>query len=658
MSLSVVQRVLMGFVVLLLLLFVVAGAGVGGLNSVQERIETVTGEIASISDSSMDVSASLAQTSSAVLQYLVASSDNMLDEAQAQYQSGKERFYTDAESLKTQASESPQVLATVAEIEQQSKTFFSLADDAIADHSRMVQLERGMADKKLDLKDELTYVVEDLDAIANYPENDEQAFAAGLAKTQMESLQLLIGDYFDSTSVSSLTSIRQEMGKAFAPVDKVIGKLGDELITENINNIRQSIEEDAGVVNEFLEFNQIQVASEQAASALLQSLSAMNSQQDSLEAQVASLREHAKVNALASSNNAKNISYLVVAISVLIALVIAYWVSRSIRKPLAQILNVLDQIANGDLTQRVTVSSKDEFGQLSHWVNTLVQKLGDVIKQIDDASHQVVSSADTVYQSTSHTQSIIQEQNDRTTAVATAMDEMSATVREVAQHSEVTLEKVQEVDHSAEVSLQRMNTNIGQVEQLVAQLESSAQVVQQVDQYSQNIGTILEVIQDIAEQTNLLALNAAIEAARAGEQGRGFAVVADEVRTLANRTHTSTEEIQRVITELQGGVKATVNTMAQSCQNARDSMTEAQGVGDVLTDLRAFIVEIRDLSMQIATSAEQQSNVAQDINRSVHEISHSSEGAMEEAMASQDNCQRMNELAQHQRTLVGQFKIS
>ncbi|SBS33978.1 Methyl-accepting chemotaxis protein PctB [Marinomonas aquimarina] len=658
MSLSVVQRVLMGFVVLLLLLFVVAGAGVGGLNSVQERIETVTGEIAAISDASMDVSDTLAQTSSAALQYLVASSDSMLDDALSQYQSGQERFHASAAALKAQAAEAPEVLATVSAIEEQSEAFFSLADNAIADHNRMVQLERGMADKKLDLKDELSYAIDDLDAIVGYPDTDEQAFAAGLAKTQMESLQLLVGDYFDSTTVSALTSIRQEMGKAFAPVDKVIGKLGDEMITENINKIRTATESETGVVSEVLLYNQIQVASEQAAAALLQSLAAMNAQQDTLEAQVAALREHAKVNALESSNNAKNISYLVVAISVVIAILIAYWVSLSIRKPLAKILKVLDQIANGDLTQRVNVSSKDEFGQLSYWVNSLVQKLGDVIKQIDDASHQVVSSADTVYQSTSNTQSMMREQNDRTTSVATAMDEMSATVREVAQHSEVTLEKVQEVDHSAEVSLQRMNTNIAQVQQLVTQLESSAEVVKQVEQYSQNIGSILEVIQEIAEQTNLLALNAAIEAARAGEQGRGFAVVADEVRTLANRTHTSTEEIQRVINELQGGVKATVGTMAQSCQHARDSMAEAQGVGDVLTDLRAFIVEIRDLSMQIATSAEQQSNVAQDINRSVHEISHSSEGAMDEAMASQTNCQHMNELAQQQRALVGQFKIA
>ncbi|MGB2065643.1 MAG: hypothetical protein ACPHUL_10810, partial [Marinomonas gallaica] len=301
MSLSVVQRVLLGFVVLLLLLFIVAWSGVGGLNSVQNKIETVTGEIASISDSSTQVSATLAQTSSAALQYLIASSDTMLESAQSQYQAGKKNFQTEAELLKQQVSNFPDVLATVSEIEQLSTNFFSIADTAIADHNRMVQLERAMADKKLDLKDELSYVVEDLESLAGYPESDEQAFAAGLVKTQMESLRLLIGDYFDSTSIGALEDIRNEMGKAFAPVDKVIGKLGDEMITDNINVIRQAFESDEGVVNEFYEYNQLQVAAEKAAALLLSSLQSMQGEQGQLTALVGQLREQAKENAFAAS---------------------------------------------------------------------------------------------------------------------------------------------------------------------------------------------------------------------------------------------------------------------------------------------------------------------------------------------------------------------
>ena len=658
MSLSVVKRVLLGFAVLLVLLCIVAGAGVGGLNTVQERIEVVTGEIASISDGSNALSAELAKTSSAVLRYLVASSDEAIESAQAQYQTGQKSVRQQSEQLANSVTDYPNVLAAVKAIDALAQDFFATADQAIDDHNRMIELQRAMADKKLDLKDELSFLVEDLESIESYPDTAEQSFAAGLAKTQMQSLEMLVGDYFDSTSLDALEDIREEMQKAFGPIDKVSAKLGDQTITDNIQRVREAIESPTGVVSEYLELNQIQQNSEVAATALLVSLDAMQTQQAQLLNRVGQLRDEAKQRALDASGNAKRITYLVVLVSIVIAVLIAYWVSLTIRRPLARILAILDLMAKGDLTQRLTVTSQDEFGKLSHWINTLVEKLNSVIKDIGKASDQVASSADTVYASAGHTQAMMQAQSDKTMAVATSMNEMSATVREVASHAEVTLEKVRQVDQSAEASLQRMTDNIGQVEQLVSQLDDSAQVVQQVDKYSQNIGKILEVIQEIAEQTNLLALNAAIEAARAGEQGRGFAVVADEVRTLANRTHASTEEIQTVISELQVGVKNTVQTMETSRHSAHDSMEQAQAVGQELEGLREFMSQIRDLSMQIATSAEQQSHVSQEINQSVHDISDSSKQAAEDALAGQENCQHMNELAQHQRSLVAQFKTS
>ncbi|MBJ7552596.1 methyl-accepting chemotaxis protein [Marinomonas ostreistagni] len=658
MSLSVVQRVLLGFLLLLVLLFVVAGAGVQGLNSVQERIETVTGKMAAVSDGSNGLSAQMGKTSSAVLQYLVASSDTALEGAMAQFNQGKEAFAAQSEELQTLVTDYPEILTVLVDVDSQANEFLTVAGGAIDDHMRQVQLERNLADKKLDLRDALSFVVDDLRAIERYPESDEQAFATALVRTQMESLQVLLSDYFDSSRVDALRDLQGDINSAFGPVDQALSKINDDFIAENIEVVRKAAQDEEGVVADYLELNQIEADAEVAASSLLNSLGVIQGHLTELSGMVNALRDQAKANALSASTNAKYISLIVVAVSVVIAVLVAMWVSRSIRKPLAKILEVLDLIANGDLTQRVTVASKDEFGQLSSWVNTLVEKLGSVVKQIDGASHEVVKSAGQVYQTSANTQNIMQEQNDKTTSVASAMNEMSATVSEVAKNAEVTLSKVQDVDKSANHSLERMNENIAQVQSLVSQLEASSEIVQRVDKHSQDIGQILEVIQEIAEQTNLLALNAAIEAARAGEQGRGFAVVADEVRTLANRTHTSTEEIQAVISDLQGGVKDVVVSMEKSRQNARDSMEEAQSVGVVLNDLREFMVEIRDLSMQIATAAEQQSHVAQDINQSVHEISSSSESAMEETRIGQANCEKMNEVAAHQRELVGQFRTA
>lgn len=301
MSLSVVQRVLLGFVLLLLLLFVVAGAGVGGLNSVQTRIDTVTGEIANISDQSAEVSGALAQSSSAVLQYLVASSDSGLESAHAQYQQEQAHFGRVAQLLKQNMVDYPDIFATVQTIEEQSIAFFALAEQAIGDHNRMVELNQIMPDKKLDLKDALTFAIDDLDAITNYPDSDEQAFAAGLAKTQMESLLLLVGDYFDSTGLESLSGIRKEMGKAFAPVDKVIGKLGDESMSEAIAEIRTAVEADDGVISNYYEFRTIQLDSEVVAAALSEGLATMQTQQNELITRVRELREQAKNNALDAS---------------------------------------------------------------------------------------------------------------------------------------------------------------------------------------------------------------------------------------------------------------------------------------------------------------------------------------------------------------------
>ncbi|PYF82464.1 methyl-accepting chemotaxis sensory transducer [Marinomonas alcarazii] len=656
MSISVVQRVLLGFILLLVLLFIVAASGVMGLNSVQKRIETVTGEIANISDSSNELSVTSAQASSAVLQYLIVSSDSVLKVALAKFLEEEQRFFTQTDRLQKMVVNYPDIQSSLDDIVGQYEGFSTIANAAIKDHSRQVTLQKTLADKKLDLKDALVFLSEDLEAIARYPQNDKQAFAVSLVQTQVATLTRLIRDFFDSTDVDALQDIQSEMSKVFVPLNDVLSQLDDEFISEQVKAIQVAVQDQDHVVAEYLELNRIQVESEAAASILFDSLVSVQTRLNELVSSVSVLRDQAKEDALSASAKAKYTSFFIVAISVIVALIIAIWVSRSIRKPLVKILAILDLIAKGDLTQRLTINTKDEFGQLSHWVNMLVEKLSSVMQDIHHASTQVVESAGSVHLSAGSTQKRMQSQHDKMTTVASAMNEMSSTVSEVAQNADVTLKKVQEVDASANQSLDRMNANIEQVGQLVEQLESSSHIVNQVDKHSQDIGHILEVIQNIAEQTNLLALNAAIEAARAGEQGRGFAVVADEVRTLANRTHQSTEEIQRVISDLQRGVGEAVNAMENSCNSAQESMNDAEAVGKSLIELREFMGEIRGLSMQIATTAEQQSHVAQEINQSVHEMSESSEGAMLDAIAGQENCQRMNDLARQQSELVGQFK--
>lgn len=318
---------------------------------------------------------------------------------------------------------------------------------------------------------------------------------------------------------------------------------------------------------------------------------------------------------------------------------------------------VLAEIAKGDFTQRSQVNSKDEFGDLSRWVNDLVDNLQGLIKSINQTANQVAESAQDNVLRSGGSKKLMSSQNDQTTSVASAMTEMVATVQEVEKSTEVTFHQVQSVDQRATENRVKMEANIKEVEALVEKIEHSVAVVNQLDEYSQNIGRILEVIQGIAEQTNLLALNAAIEAARAGEQGRGFAVVADEVRTLATRTHDSTEEIQSVIGQLQKGVKETVVSMEACCNSAYTSMSETRSVGESLAALQECMQEIRDMSTQISTAAGQQSVVAQDINRSIHDISSMSEQASDSASQSELSSTDLAALAGKQKDLLSKFKV-
>lgn len=466
-----------------------------------------------------------------------------------------------------------------------------------------------------------------------------------------------MSDYFDSTNLKDMLGLKQTIAQNFSSMGQNLTYLADSDTNDSVKQMKQEVLGDNSVVENYYNFIRLDQQSESIASKLVDKMDAISSLSKQTVEMTEQLREEAKNSAKQAAYFSKVFMAIVVLVSVLIAVLITLWVSRSIRKPLASVMLVLGKITDGDFTQRCQVASKDEFGELSGWVNQLVTKLQSVMQDVNKASNDVADSAERNVRLAGETKTLMNTQSDRSSSIATAMTEMLATVQDVAKNAEITLNQVQEVDTLAVESRSKMSSNIHEIEQLVAQLESSEGVVNELDEHSKNIGKILEVIQDIAEQTNLLALNAAIEAARAGEQGRGFAVVADEVRSLANRTHASTEEIQSVINLLQGGVSKTVAAMQESKDKAYSSVKETRTVGEALDTLQTRMVEVRDLSTQIATAAEQQSLVAQDINKSVHEISAMSEEATKSADLSEKDSEQLFDLSSNTKQLLAQFKI-
>ena len=313
--------------------------------------------------------------------------------------------------------------------------------------------------------------------------------------------------------------------------------------------------------------------------------------------------------------------------------------------------------ARGDLTARSTHSGNDEIGELGRALNTMLNDFNNAIGQITGSSTQLAAAAEEMSAITEQTNQGVKQQQNEVDQVATAMNEMTATVQEVARNAEQAAHAAQDADRSAKSGALVASEAMGGIDALVNEVEKSAKVIRDLEAESENIGTVLDVIKGIAEQTNLLALNAAIEAARAGEQGRGFAVVADEVRTLASRTQKSTQEIHAMIERLQSGASNAVHVMEQARLQGKKGVEQVERTAESLASIAAAVATINDMNTQIASAAEEQSSVAEEINRNVVNISQgsaqSAQGSEQTALASME----LARLASDMQTLVARFKI-
>jgi len=330
--------------------------------------------------------------------------------------------------------------------------------------------------------------------------------------------------------------------------------------------------------------------------------------------------------------------------------------SKIIISPLTDLALKLQDICSGDgdLTARLEVKGKTEFAWVASSFNTFVKKIAKTITVISDTSEKLVSASHNLAQITESTEQGVERQLAETTQVATAMEEMTATVQEVARNAVNASDAAATADAEAATGKSIVKLAVDQINQLASEVENAANVIHELENDSNSIGEVLSVIQGIAEQTNLLALNAAIEAARAGEQGRGFAVVADEVRTLASRTQVATEEIKTIIEQLQTRSKEAVAVMAKGCENANSGVEKATAAGKALNDIASKVADIDDMNALIATAAREQCSVAEEVNQSVIRISQlteqTTEGSSHASRASEEleqQASRLNELASH-----------
>ena len=350
---------------------------------------------------------------------------------------------------------------------------------------------------------------------------------------------------------------------------------------------------------------------------------------------------------------------LLVVIGTLVALAAAWFLPLVVTVPLRMISDRIQNIAqgDGDLTIRIYIDREDELGQLAGHVNRFMEKLQSLITDIRHNTDDVSGSAETLLEVSSSSQKAADEQCHAITMVVAAVNELTVAIQEVARNTGNTAQNAKNANQITDQGQERIHLAVERVQGLSSRISQTADIMVRLEGEAKNVTSVIDVIRGIAEQTNLLALNAAIEAARAGEQGRGFAVVADEVRTLASRTQKSTEDIQGMLSQLQSGVQRAVEAMNASTAMTNEAVGSASEAGESLAGIGSAVQNITNMAIQIATAAEEQSTVTAEIDKNLVEINQLAMTTSEDATKTANASQRLNQLSSSLRQLLGNFRV-
>ncbi len=666
MYLSLSQRVIAGFTVVILFVLAIGASAYISQKNMAGQLELTASTLTGLLDSSNTLVLNIENINRSTLVHA-----NTLDSktrqqlSQAVTQSITQYQHTE-EALQAQLKPYPQLSRHLAAINKEAAQFIALAKAHQTIQNQRVAARAASAQELNKFDEGWLFFEQDIADLKNSAANDkiQQAqwdidviLAQGLgAKSYLQKV-LAVED--DKQIATLNKEVRGHLSLIREKSTEVMQLMpgSKETLKIYLDLLNRSIAEPQGLLQQHLHYLALQKKSSQTLHTIDQDVNTILTNASALTAELRAMSQKALKKAKQESTYSMAINSFLALLAIVVAIVVAITVVLSVKKPVSVITQALHKLAGGDLSWRIEEKFRSEMGSVVNNINQLAEQLTELISQVQQSADTVNSVASASYTMTEKTNREVAEQRHQTDSIATAITEMESAINEVSGNASQASQEVEQLTQQANTNMANMQSNVEFIHQLKSSLDEAAGTIQTLSSESEQISAVLEVIGEITEQTNLLALNAAIEAARAGESGRGFAVVADEVRLLATRSQASASEIGTMIESLQNKSRQAVAIVEHNLSYADESVLQSEQTSTSLNQMVQRLHVINDMSRSIASACEEQSVVAREVAQNVVGISDMATSIAADSEKLAHNNRSLSELATQQNTLIARFTL-